>query len=76
MDAQRVFGNGADSLLRSATRKTRHSHVWHRGTLGELRQYVPGPFTLTPFQHGDKANPLYQAVISDQSLPLAIVTGS
>jgi len=76
LDARQVFGQGASVLLQAATRKAKHSHVWRRGSLGELRQHVPGPFTLTPFQHGDKANPLYQTVISDQGLPLAIVTGS
>ena len=76
LDARQVFGQGASVLLQAATRKAKHSHVWRRGSLGELRQHVPGKFSLVPFQHGDKVNCLYQTVVSDQGLPLAIVTGS
>jgi hypothetical protein len=76
LDARVVFGQGANSLLRSAGRRTRHSHVWHRGSLGELRQHVPGPFTLAPFRHGDKTNPLLQVVCNADGLPLGVVSSS
>ena len=76
LDARAVFGQGANSLLRSAGRRTRHIHVWHRGTLGELRQHVPGRCTLAPFRHGDKANPLLQVVCNGDGMPLGVVSAA
>jgi hypothetical protein len=76
MDAREVFGRGATSLLRSPRRQAKHSHVWHHGTLGELRRRIPGPFTLAAFQHGGKVNPLLQVVCDGDGLPLATVSPS
>jgi len=76
LDARRVFGRGANSLLRSASRMTKHSHVWHRGAFGELRCHVPGKFTLAPFQHGDMRNPHLRVLCSAEGMPLAVVSSA
>jgi hypothetical protein len=76
MDAREVFGRGASNLLKSPRRQTKHRHVWHHGTLGELRRQVPGKFTLAPLRHDDKMNPLLQVVCNGDGMPLGVVSSS
>ena len=75
-DPTEIFQNTASNHVKSAARRTIHSHRWYRGTFKDIYPHVPGPFSVVPFQHEGLVNPLYSVICSDKGLPLSIVTKS
>ncbi len=75
-DPTEIFQNSTSNYVKTATRKTIHSHRWYRGIFKEMSKHIPGKFALMPFQHVGIVNPLYHMVCNDKGLPLSIVTKS
>jgi len=75
-DPEEIFKNTASNHVKTAARRTIHSHRWYRGTFKDIYPHVPGPFSVVPFQHEGLVNPLYHVICSDKGLPLSVVTKS
>jgi hypothetical protein len=75
-DPEEIFKNTASNHVKTAARRTIHSHRWYRGTFKDISPHVPGPFSVVPFQHEGLVNPLYRVICSDKGMPLSIVTKS
>lgn len=75
-DPTEVFQNSAGNYVKTATRKTIHSHQWYRGIFKDISNHIPGKFALLPFQHAGIVNPLYHMVCNDKGLPVSIVSRS
>jgi hypothetical protein len=73
---EEIFKNTASEHVKTAARRTTHSHRWYRGIFKDICSHVPGPFSVVPFQHEGLVNPLYRVICSDKGMPLSIVTKS
>ena len=45
-DPEEIFKNTASNHVKTAARRTIHSHRWYRGTFKDIYPHVPGPFSV------------------------------
>lgn len=64
------------NTLESARRKTVHPHEWYRGSFEQVKEHVPGKFSITPFKHNGQENPLYSLIYNQDGMPVSVVSKS